>query len=117
MWAMSLRIYSQEHINAKQLNKAQSYSEPLVIEFWAEWNDQNKCHFLSSLNDCRVYRVCITDNPDLAESFDVKVLPTIIVFNKREEICRWKGNLLFELNVNKAEIQAKIDSIIINKFK
>ena len=92
-------------------------TEPIVVEFWAGWNDSNKCHFLSSLKDCRKYRVCIEDNPDLAESYKIKVLPTIIVFNKTEEIKRFKGNLMFQLDVEKQEIQAVIDSITISKFR
>ena len=57
------------------------------------------------------------DNPDLAESYKVKVLPTIIVFNKKEEVERFKGNLMFQLDVDKQEIQAVVDSIIISKFR
>jgi thioredoxin-like negative regulator of GroEL len=64
-----------------------------------------------------VYRICIEDYPDLAESYKIKVLPTIIVFNKKEEIKRFKGNLMFQLNVKKQEIQAVIDSVIISKFR
>tara|TARA_A100001391_G_scaffold149762_1_gene107245 strand:+ start:2992 stop:3276 length:285 start_codon:yes stop_codon:yes gene_type:complete len=92
-------------------------TEPIVVEFWADWNDSNKCHFLSNLKDCRKYRISIEDNPDLAESYKIKVLPTIIVFNKTEEIKRFKGNLMFQLDVEKHEIQAVIDSIIISKFR
>jgi thioredoxin-like negative regulator of GroEL len=99
------------------LKDAQQSNVPIVIEFWADWNDSNKCHFLSSLKDCRTYRICIKDNPGLAESYKIKVLPTIIVFNKTEEIKRFKGNLMFQLDVEKKEIQAVIDSITISKFR
>jgi len=64
-----------------------------------------------------VYRICIEENPDLAESYKIKVLPTIIVFNKTEEIKRYKGNLLFKLDVEKKEIQSVVDSLIISKFR
>jgi len=117
LWVIPITCFSQEFINKTQLTNAQLSNEPIVVEFWTEWNDKNKCHFLKQLADCRTYRICIVDNPDLAESFEVKVLPTIIVFNKKEEIRRYKGNLLFELDVDKQEIQAVIDSIIISKFR
>jgi len=117
LWVIPILSYSQELINAKQLNNARLSTEPIVIEFWAQWNDHNKCQFLSNLNDCRVYRVCIEDNSDLAESYDVKVLPTLVLINKNEIIRSWKGNLLFELDVNKKEVQEVIDSIVISKFK
>jgi len=117
LWVIPYQCFSQSLITTTQLKDAQQSNVPIVIEFWADWNDSNKCHFLSSLKDCRTYRICIEDNPDLAESYKIKVLPTIIVFNKTEEIKRFKGNLMFQLDVENKEIQAVIDSITISKFR
>ena len=117
LWVIPYQCLSQSLITTTQLKDAQQSNVPIVIEFWADWNDSNKCHFLSSLKDCRTYRICIEDNPDLAESYKIKVLPTIIVFNKTEEIKRFKGNLMFQLDVENKEIQAVIDSITISKFR
>ena len=117
LWVIPYQCFSQSLITTTQLKDAQQSNVPIVIEFWADWNDSNKCHFLGSLKDCRKYRISIEDNPDLAESYKIKVLPTIIVFNKTEEIKRFKGNLMFQLDVEKQEIQAVIDSITISKFR
>ena len=117
LWVIPINCLSQSLITATQLTDAQLSNEPIVVEFWADWNDSNKCQFLEQLTDCRKYRICIMDNPDLAESYKVKVLPTIMVFNKTEEIKSFKGNLMFKIDVDKQEIQAVIDSIIISKFR
>ena len=117
LWVIPISCLSQSLITSTELTKAQMSNEPIVIEFWADWNDRNKCDFLEQLTDCKVYRICIEGNPELAESYEIKVLPTIIVFNKTEEIKRFKGNLMFQLDVEKKEIQAVIDSITISKFR
>jgi|TARA_Y100000592_G_scaffold78215_1_gene122936 thioredoxin-like negative regulator of GroEL len=117
LWVIPYQCLSQSFINKSQLNEAQKSTEPIVVEFWADWNDSNKCQFLGNLKDCRKYRICIEDFPDLAESYKIRVLPTIIIFNKTEEIKRYKGNLLFKLDIQKQDIQAIIDSIVISKYR
>jgi hypothetical protein len=89
----------------------------VVIEFWAEWNNKNSCSFLKDLEDCNTVKADIGICTALQEKYNIEVLPTLVVINNGVEICRFSGNLLFQLNVKKKEVQAKIDSIIISKFE
>ena len=99
------------------LNKYLKTNGVLVIEFWAERNDKNSCSFIQDLEDCNIVRADIGICTALQEKYNIEVLPTLVVINNSQEVCRFTGNLLFQLNVKKKEVQAKIDSIIISKFE
>ena len=99
------------------LNKYLKANGVLVIEFWAEWNNKNSCSFLKDLEDCNIVRADIGICTALQEKYNIEVLPTLVVINNSQEVCRFTGNLLFQLNVNKKQVQEKIDSIIISKFE
>jgi hypothetical protein len=117
LWVFCIPCYSQDFIYSKDFNKINNSNQPFVIEFWAEFNDKNKWEKLGELKKCGIYRSCIIANKKLADEFGIKVLPTIILFNNRKEVCRWEGNLMFELSLSKKDVQTKIDSIILDKFK
>ena len=99
------------------LNKHTKTNGIVVIEFWAKWNDKNSCSFLKDLEDCNTVKADIGICTTLQEKYNIDVLPTLVVINNSQEVCRFTGNLLFQLNVKKKEVQAKIDSIIISKFE
>ena len=99
------------------LNKHTKTNGIVVIEFWAKWNDKNSCSFLKDLEDCNTVKADIGICTTLQEKYNIDVLPTLVVINNSQEVWRFTGNLLFQLNVNKKEVQSKIDSIIISKFK
>lgn len=99
------------------LNKHIKINGIVVVEFWAKWNDKNACSFLKDLEDCSTVRADIGIGTTLQEKYDIEVLPTLVVINNGVEISRFTGNILFQLNVKKQEVQAKIDSIIISKFE
>ena len=92
------------------------YNGILVVEFYADWNKHNSCKYLNELKECKTLIIDIEKKKDLQEKYNIEVLPTLIVFNNAKEVCRFKGNLLFQLTTKKSEIQTKIDSIIISKF-
>lgn len=99
------------------LNKYTKTNGIVVVEFWAKWNDKNSCSFLKDLEDCNIVKADIGICTTLQDKYNIDVLPTLVVINNSQEVCRFTGNLLFQLNVKKKEVQAKIDSIIISKFE
>ena len=113
---LATQLQAQNFINENEFDNYIKKNDVFVIEFWAEWNKKNQCNFLKDLKQCNTNRVCIISNEKLKERFEVDVLPTIILIHKGQEVCRFNGNLLFQLTTKKSEIQTKIDSIIISKF-
>jgi thioredoxin 1 len=85
-------------------------SEPVVVDFWAEWC--GPCKTIAPILDeiateqagkLRVAKLNVDDNPDVARRFDVMSIPTLIVFkdgqpDKRMVGAKGKGQLLEELS-------------------
>ena len=99
------------------LDKHTKINGIVVVEFWAKWNDKNSCSFLKDLEDCNTVKADIGICKALQDKYKIDVLPTLVVINNGVEISRFTGNILFQLNVEKQQVQAKIDSIIISKFE
>lgn len=87
-----------------------SSSEPVVVDFWAEWC--GPCKMLEPLLDeiagenigkIKIAKLNVDENPDVALRYEVMSLPTMIVFKdgqpaKRMVGAKGKGQLLQELS-------------------
>ena len=107
-------------INEAQLNKQLKKNSITVIEFYASWNDINSVKDISNLKSCDVFRVDIDKEPLLQSQYNVIVIPTIIIFNKGEELKRYQANLLFKMcpkSFSCTKVQEKIDNLTMNKFR
>jgi thioredoxin 1 len=88
----------------------QASSEPVIVDFWAEWC--RPCKMISPILEeiaadhegaLRVAKLNVDDNPDITRRFDVMSIPTLIVFQdgqakKRLVGAKGKGQLLQELS-------------------
>ena len=81
LWVVPIQCFSQSLIDKAELKEAQMSTEPIVVEFWAAWNDANAVKWLPNLKECEVYRVDIGTHMDLQQEFEITSIPTVIIFN------------------------------------
>ena len=92
------------------------YSQVSVIHFNSEWNADNSFD-ITVLKDCDIDSIVICHDPELQEKHKIKSVPTIIVFDEEEEVVRFEGNILMQLEATKKDIQEEIKKIYLAKFE
>ena len=91
----------------------------VVVEFWAGWNEMNKVVLLDEWDNFevnRVYRLNIETYPKIQTSQNVVVLPTIIFYLDGEEAGRLQGNMKFQLETTKEELDEIVEELQGSKF-
>ena len=92
------------------------FGQVSVIHFNSDWNSDNNFD-ISVLKDCKKTDVVICHDLDMKDKHKIKSVPTIIVFDDQQEVIRFEGNILMQLDITKKDIQKEIDSIYLTKFE
>ena len=81
-----------ENLNTQQLKQLQNNGEKLLIDLWAPWCGPCKQLIprLESLetkySNVKFVKINVDENPDIARSYGVMSLPTLMLFKDGEEL-------------------------------
>jgi len=92
------------------------YSQVSIIQFNSNWNSKNTFD-ISILKDCEKSVIIICDHPELQKKYNIKSVPTIIVFNDTIEVIRFEANILMQLTYTTKDIQKEIDKIYLAQIE
>lgn len=91
--------------------------KPVLVEFWAEFNEENCFAEWEQVQDATYYRVDISKAPLAKKKYRVRMAPTIIIFKDGIKETVFKAGLDLLLPTDLNEIQETINEINnANKF-
>jgi|TARA_R100001143_G_C3272001_1_gene92637 hypothetical protein len=114
-------LYSQDNIRSLQQVQLLSQDECVVVQVNADWNFSANID-LSKLKNCAIFNASI-DNPEfgaaIRDEWNVKSVPTIIMFEYGKEIRRFEAGLSFQLDKDTIlrKINNEIDDIMLRRFQ
>lgn len=99
-----------QHLTSDDFDKAiASNGQPVLVDFWAPWC--GPCKMMEPILDdfaadqdgrVQVAKVNVDDAPELAARFQIRSIPTIIIFKEGKEVDRLSGA------VGKAVLEEKV---------
>jgi thiol-disulfide isomerase/thioredoxin len=116
---ISFNISAQEWITDdnfdSKINERQAFgdnqSKPVVVEFYAKFNDANKFEHWSELKDVIYYRADIATCPAAKKKYKVRMAPTLIIFKDGIKETIFKAGLDLMLPADLNDIQESINEI------
>ena len=84
-------------------------TKPVIVEFWAKFNEANCLAEWEELKDAIYYRVDIAKAPVAKKKYRVRMAPTIILFKDGIKETVFKAGLDLELPANLQDIQEAIN--------
>ena len=106
-------IDDSEFEKAINTNKAfgDDETKPVVVEFWAKFNEVNCFAEWNQLEDVIYYRVDIAKAPNAKKKYKVRMAPTIIIFKDGVKETVFKAGLDLMLPANLEDIQEAINEV------
>ena len=86
-------------------------AQTIVVEFWAEFNQENCFNDWDKIEDALYYRVDVAKAPKAKKEYRVRMVPTILIFKNGSVEESFKAGLDLELPTDIEEIQETINSI------
>jgi len=86
-------------------------SLPVVVEFYAKFNDANKFNDWDKLENVIYYRTDISASPEAKKKYRVRMAPTLIIFKDGIKEVIFKAGLDLVLPADVEEIQESINEI------
>ena len=86
-------------------------TKPVIVEFWAKFNEANCFADWDKLEDVVYYRIDIAKAPVAKKKYRVRMAPTLIVFKDGVEEVVFKAGLDLLLPADLNEIQESINEI------
>ena len=118
---LSAPLLSQSKLKDLQQVQLLSQDDCVIVQVNADWNS-NAILDLSKLKNCKVFNASI-DNKEygaiIANEWNIKSVPTIIMFEYGKEIKRFEAGLSFNLDETKIkeQINDEIDEIMLRRFQ
>ena len=107
---LCFNTYGQEWVTdsnfENKINEKQAFGDdqtlPVIVEFWAEFNDSNKFNEWNKLENVVYYRADITKCPIAKKKYKVRMVPTIIIFKEgiKEEMFKAGLDLMLPADLN-----------------
>ena len=116
---LSFNVGAQEWITdnnfESKINEKQAFGDnqnkPVIVEFYAKFNDANKFDQWQELKDVIYYRADIAKCPAAKKKYRVRMAPTLIIFKDGIKETVFKAGLDLMLPVELSEIQEAVDEV------
>ena len=116
---IAFNSYGQEWITDdnfdSKINEKQAFGDnqtlPVIVEFYASFNDANKFEDWDKLENVIYYRADIAKCPAAKKKYKVRMAPTLIIFKEGIKEIVFKAGLDLMLPADLEEIQESINEV------